>query len=389
MPRDRGLTASTARTCGRLPSTRSRPPRARSTRTSRSTLRPARPERCLGRGRRDHPDQAHRAQERPDARWVGRWRWHEQRLRVPVTGREEQRSASHLLSTDHTTSDQPAVHVADLRPGQRGPRRADPDRSAITGTVTFDDALEGSHSDPDLDPMSARNIEVWLKAGGASAWPMPAALQAASSEETPTGRFSVPLSLAITSLKSGVQYEWRAQTKDALLLGRILSMARPPDHEFGPSRDRQGSGDGDGYGDASSSGGRSSDPEGDPLAMFHIQMQAASAHTDAAFADLIGPRLEHRRDAPDPGRGRGQGDRPGVRRTAAGLGHLHLSHQGTGRRGTWSPWSYDDWTLSVPFDPEPGLIPLQTQIARNAPVRMALYKMGTDAGPGALIGYHR
>ena len=45
-------------------------------------------------------------------------------------------------------------------------------------------------------------------------------------------------------------------------------------------------------------------------------------------------------------------------------------------------------TLNLPYDVDPGNVSLTTQVARNAPVRIALYKMGTTTrAPGALIGY--
>jgi hypothetical protein len=261
-----------------------------------------------------------------------------------------------------------------------------------TTNVSFGDVFEGQHADPDLDPMAARLIEVWLKdqtddVGKVATWTLPASLQSAGSDETQTGRFSVPLSLAAAALKLQTDYEWRAKTKDpAGLWGpfsavralritssapTVLATALAPVAAMSEAH----------------FGGTYSDPEGNPLAQFELQMQPVSAHTDAAFADSstrvwdTGVVLPSADEITSGVIARPYGGRP----LTAGTYTYRIRAQDS--RGSWSPWSYIEFTLTADFNPDLGDVELTTQIARNAPVRVALYKMGTLRGRGALIGY--
>src|SRR5215831_16646633 len=85
-----------------------------------------------------------------------------------------------------------------------------------TTNNTFADQFTGIHSDPDGDPMAAREIVVWpsgVSTAGKEVWKLPANLQSAGSDESQTGAFSVPLSLAAGSLKLQTAYEWVARTQ--------------------------------------------------------------------------------------------------------------------------------------------------------------------------------
>jgi len=268
-----------------------------------------------------------------------------------------------------------------------------------SGSVGFGGSFEGQHHDPDGDPMSARLIRVWTKPAGAKpAWELPSDLQPAGSSEVQTGIFSVPLSLAAGVLKSQTDYEWDAATKDTSgVLGpysakralRITSLVPNP-----PTPSNVGNVDNLA---TQKFGGVYSDPEGNPLSMFELQMQAGSGHTDAAFSDpsafvwATGETIPTAEEIANGIVARDYAGRP------LGVGGYTYRIRFRDSTGNWSVWSYDDWTLTVPYNIDPGNQPLVTQLARFAPIRIALYSVYTDwptgttkaagRGPGKLIGY--
>jgi hypothetical protein len=134
-------------------------------------------------------------------------------------------------------------------------------------------------------------------------------------------------------------------------------------------------------------GGTYSDPENNLLTRFQLQMRTQAAHNDAAFSDpnpLVwdtGIELPNQTEVTTKLIKRQYGGQA----LPAGPYTYRIAVQDS--TGVWSAWSYDDWTLTVPYDPTPGAIDLTTQVARNAPIRIALYKMGPKRGPGALIGH--
>ena len=142
-------------------------------------------------------------------------------------------------------------------------------------------SFEGQHSDPDLDPMAARRIEVWVAgqtddAGRSPVWSIARdapTLEVAGSDETQTGRFSVPLSLGTAKLKPQIDYEWRAMTKDPGGLWRPFSPVRALRiTSSAPSVTATGVSSVSQMADALF-GGTYTDPENNPLAEFMLQMQ--------------------------------------------------------------------------------------------------------------------
>jgi hypothetical protein len=264
--------------------------------------------------------------------------------------------------------------------------------SPATTNVSFGDSFDGQHGDPDLDPMAARNIEVWLKdqtgdAGKTATWTLPASLQSAGSDETATGRFSVPLTLATGALKLQTDYEWRAQTKDPAGLWGAFSAVRAlritssaptvVATALAPLPTMA----------AGLFGGKYSDSENDPLAEFQLQMRSVAAHVDASFSDpaLIIWDTGNATPAADEVDAKVVARPYGGSPITAGTYTYRIRMQDS--TGAWSLWDYADFVLTTNYDPDPGAVTLTTQIARDAPVRIALYLMGTNRGPGALIGY--
>jgi hypothetical protein len=274
-----------------------------------------------------------------------------------------------------------------------------------TTNVTFNDQFEGQHSDPDLDPMSARYIEVREKVSGKFVWNLAANLQSAGPDEVVSGRFSVPLSLTVGGgLKVGMTYQWRAATKDskgAPTKWRATDGTNPSGADvatFSAWRDLLITSSapsvvptnvGSVSALASTNfGGAYSDPEGNLLALFQIQMRPNEpTHADAAWADPA-PNVW------DTGTTIPTSDEVASRLIARpyggkslGVGAYTYRIRVQDSTGVWSAWAYDDWALAVAFDTDPGNVTLTTQLARTAPVRVALYGMGTGRGPGKLIGY--
>jgi hypothetical protein len=259
------------------------------------------------------------------------------------------------------------------------------------GNTTFGASFEGMHSDPEGDPMAARQIVVYASPGGAEVWRLPDNMTLAGSDETQTGRFLVPLSLAAGTLKLQTDYEWIAQTKDTFGLWGSFSARTPTPMVFritssAPSVVAASIAPTPTMANVKL-GGRYSDPESNPLQQYVIQMQALSPHSDAAWADPS-ERVW------DTGETRPTSDEVNanqVSRAYAGqaisAGSWTFRVKAMDSLGVWSTWSYSDFTLTQPYDPDPGAIDLITQIARIAPVRVAVYKMGENRGPGALIGY--
>jgi hypothetical protein len=261
-----------------------------------------------------------------------------------------------------------------------------------TTNVAFGDSFEGTHSDPESDPMAARDIEVWLKdqtgvTGKVAVWKLPANLQSAGSDETQLGTFSVPISLAVAALKLGIAYEWRARTKDpAGLWGPFSAVRALKITSSAPTVVALNVTTVTALSEAKF-GATYSDPENDLLGKFHLQMQSISAHTDAAFSNpeaFIWNTGETLPTADEVTSGL-------ISRPYAGqaldVGSYTYRIRAQDDTGVWSAWSYDDWDLTASFEPDPGSTDLTTQVNRSAPVRVALYKMGALRGIGALIGH--
>lgn len=266
-----------------------------------------------------------------------------------------------------------------------------------TTNVSLGDSFEGQHHDPDLDPMSARIIEIREKAKPTSTWTLPTALQSAGSDETQSGLFSVPLSAAAAFLKSGTDYEWRAATRDsrgaptawgtaAAYSGwRALTVTSSAPTVVATGVDQVPA-----MTDARF-GGTYTDPEGNPLAKFHIQMQPDGLTDWSDPAEIVWDTGE---SLPT----QGEVEQSFVARQYAGQpldpAFYRYRIRVQDSTGAWSAWDEDTFELTAPYNPDPGDTDLTTQIARNAPIRIALRKMDSansdshkKRGPGALIGY--
>ena len=275
------------------------------------------------------------------------------RLRAPArratSSDNDQRAIFHSPARhDHR---QPAVHPADLRPGQPAADRADPDCGPATTNVTFGDVFEGTHSDPDLDPMAARDIEVWLKDQTGDAGRRPYGRCQQRSSQRRFGRNARPDASRFRchsragSLKLQTDYEWRRadegrrpvcgdRSRQCRAL-RITSSA-PTVVAITP------------YGTwsrwtAAKFGGTYTDPENNPLAEFHIQMQpttgldmdAASDRTTSWDTGEMAPtaiEVSSKVIARDV-RGRAA-RRRATTPTASGP---------QDSTGVWSAWAYDDF----------------------------------------------
>ena len=148
--------------------------------------------RGVGLHRHHRPVQGGRAQERVLRRRLGRWRRH--RTTGCCSGHRATRSrtAQRMIfySFDRHGHRQRPVPADHLRPDQSGHRRTDPERTGRRPT-TRSATVRRQHSDPDHDPMAAREIVVWPKgviSSGTHTWALPANLQSAGSDETASGR---------------------------------------------------------------------------------------------------------------------------------------------------------------------------------------------------------
>ena len=273
------------------------------------------------------------------------------------------------------------------------PKNLNPDAPTLlapaTTGVSFSQSFEGQHSDPDFDPMDSREIKVWQGTTSTEVWPKgDTSYQRASSDETATGRFVVPISLTGKALKFDTAYEWQARTKANVgdwgtwSARRALRLNSLP-----PSVTATNLGS---IPDLASVhfGGTYSDPESNPLYQFHIQMQPTTGldwnNPDrnvwdtgeiSANADEINavPALISRQYAGRP--------------IPAGNYTYRIRVQDSTL--AWSlAWSEDAFTLTEAYELDPGAPDLETtQMNRLAPARIALFNMGTSRGPGTLIGY--
>lgn len=261
------------------------------------------------------------------------------------------------------------------------------------GNNNFGQNFEGQHNDPDLNPMGGRYIRVWRKgiSTGEPTWEISttknAELSGASSEETQTGRFSVPLSLATAALKLQTDYEWEAATKDSL--GRVGPYSARRSLKITSSPPTVVAADVSSVAAMADVmlGGTYSDPANSPLDQFQMQMQHASAHTDLAFADPGTYDWDSGETPPTDDEVASNVIRRVYGGQPLGAGTYTYRIKVRNSTGVWSTWSYDDFTLTADYNLDPGDVDLTTQIARYAPVRVALFGMTATRGPGALIGY--
>jgi hypothetical protein len=255
----------------------------------------------------------------------------------------------------------------------------------VDGSISF----EGDHSDPDQSPMNAREVRVYLKDGASPVWTLPVELQPASPAETASGRYSVPLSDALGSLKSQTDYEWDARTQDSSgawgpyfsprRLIRITSQTpnRVVVTNLGTVETFAGV----------KFGGVFSDPDGNSLGGYRIQLRQQAPAGDPIWEDEL-PLWDTGQVVP----------------TAAEQASGVIGYEYTGRpcaagtysfrvmaeddTGLWGTWAYGTVTLTRDYEnSDPGDYQFATIADRLAPVRVALYKMGTKRGPGALLGY--
>ena len=244
-----------------------------------------------------------------------------------------------------------------------------------TTNVTMADSFEGQHSDPDLDPMTARNIVVYQ--GSTAVWSLPANLQAAGSDEVQTGRFSVPLSLATGALKLQTAYEWVAQTRDPAGLWSDFSPRRALRiTSSAPSVVASAPGTVQVITQARF-GGTYSDPEGDAPAQFHLQMQPTTGLDWTDPTKMVwdtGETLVTVDEVASKVIAREYAGRP------IPAGGYTYRVQAQDVTGVWSAWSADmPFTLVTETSLDPGSVQLLTQIDRTAPIRVALYAM--NGGP--------
>ena len=266
-----------------------------------------------------------------------------------------------------------------------------------TSGVSYGDSFEGTHIDPDGDPMANRMVRIW-KAGvttGDPLWTLASGLRAASSEETQTGRFVVPLSLVtLGTLTAGKDYEWEARTQSsvgeygawsarrALKISSLppsvtASVPTAPVDSIASAR----------------FGGTYSDPENDPLSQFQIQMQPTSG-LDWNNAD---------RNVWDTGEALPTADEVTFRATTPKTSVISRPYGGRpilpgnytyrirvqDSTQAWSEWDDQGFALTKAFEPDTGADDFATtQMDRPAPVRIALFEHKDDKrGPGKLLGY--
>jgi hypothetical protein len=262
-----------------------------------------------------------------------------------------------------------------------------------TTAASFGDSFEGLHNDPDGDPMSGRIIRVYK--AGVLQWTLDPNLQAASSVESQSGIFSVPLSLAVGALSSQTDYTWTATTKDSSGIEGLPSAARalriassapsvvataiPPVAAMANAL----------------FGGTYSHPTVS-LAGFQMQFRPVASHDDAGFADPATLLWDTGETTPTTG----EITSTVIRRPYGGapmaVGTYTYRIKVKARDGGWSTWDYADFVLTTAYDAGLGNVELTTQVARFAPVRIALYSVFTDIthttraagrGIGYLIGH--
>jgi hypothetical protein len=292
-----------------------------------------------------------------------------------------------ILDSFHATNsaDRPYLLVT-YDPANRAPIAPTLTAPSTTNN-NFGQSFEGDHSDPDGDPMAAREIKVYPTGSQTATWTLPPDLQSAGSDETQTGRFSVPLSLAVGSLKLQTNYEWTARTKDSRGLWGPYSTRRALRiTSSAPSVAASAIGSATSLADVRF-GGTYSDPENDLLSQFAIQMQVQAAHTDSAWLDPMSYVWDTGEVQATVDEATAKVISRAFTGQALGPGTYTYRIKVMDATGVWSAWSYIDWSLTSDYDPEFGTGELTTQVSRIAPVRIAFYRMGVNRGPGDLIGY--
>jgi hypothetical protein len=266
-----------------------------------------------------------------------------------------------------------------------------------TGDVSWAAVFTGRHQDPDGDPMAGREVTVWkagTPVGGTPVWTLGATAQAASSEETQTGVFSVPLSLATGALFLGTAYVWAARTKDSRGAVGVYSAQTP--FKITSSAPSVVVTDVGSISAMSGTlfGGAYSDPESNPMDRYHIQMGPVGVD----WTDPAAVVWDTGEDAPTAS----EVTAKKIAREYAGRALAAATYvyriQVRDNTGVWSAWSQDTFTLIAPYNPDFGETLPVTQIDRKPTVRIALYSVYVDPsiakpvvvtgrGRGALIGY--
>jgi hypothetical protein len=255
-------------------------------------------------------------------------------------------------------------------------------------TVDAGMVFEGDHNDPDRSPMSEYQIRVFAKGGTTQVWPASNETRLASPAETSSGHYSVPLSASLGSLKSQTEYEWDARTRDdkgawgpyftPRRLFKITSQA--------PSVTVKDIGTVETFAGLKF-GGVYSDPDGNSLAGYRIQLRPQASAGDPVWDDEM-PLWDTGQTTPTLTEVESHqvGAEYGGRPCAAGTYSFRVQVEDDTH--LWSPWAYGTVTLTVDYEGhDPGDYDFATIADRLAPVRVALYKMGTKRGPGALLGY--
>jgi hypothetical protein len=274
----------------------------------------------------------------------------------------------------------------------KGPPAA-PVSLSPSGEIHGDMEFEGYHSDPTFGlVMEGKDIAVYQ--GGTLVWSLDASDQTASGGESANGRFSVPLTRVIGLLRSQTDYEWCARTRSVGGWGpwsdrvpiRITSRAPSVVAEsLGTVETVTGL----------HFGGAYSDPDGDPMASYRIQLRPYAPQGDPIWVDEL-PLWDTGTAVPTISEI--QGNRIGREYGGRTLypGRFSFRVRATDQTGTESDWSYAEITIKAveyppeeqpPLVPDPGDYEYATLPDRDAPVRIALYKMGPKRGPGALLGY--
>lgn len=272
------------------------------------------------------------------------------------------------------------------------PKNRPPTAPSLTGPATtnnsFADQFTGVHNDPEGDAMGSRVIQIRKKGTTTPVWTLPASLQSAGSDESQSGIFSVPLSTAAEFVKLQTVYEWRAATRDNLgapatdsglaysgwreikVTSSAPTVVATP---LGTVETLAGAVFGATY----------TDPESNPMDLFRIQMQPGSGASWTDLSPLVWDTGETHPTVGEQASGR-------ITRPYAGNaitpGTYTYRVQARDSTGVWSAWAQTTFTLSGAFDPDPGSIDNLTIFGRKAPVRVHLWKMGTNRGRGTEIG---
>jgi chitodextrinase len=302
-----------------------------------------------------------------------------------------------LLSRDEYNNNQRVVFISrhhgttTARPILRiyyEPKDAKPDppsNMTPTGDISFDTPFEGQHNDPSGLPMEARLIHIYLRGGTTPLWSLAASDQAASPPEVSTGRFSVLLQPQAGLLKSQTDYEWTAQTRNSV--GWSDQSARVPFRitSFPPQVVAQSLGSVPTLAGVRF-GGQYSDPDGDLMQGYRIQLRASAPAGDPIWdADL--PLWDTGRSTPTLAEHDGNYVAHAYSGRSLPAGDYSFRVKVEDYTGVWSAWSYATVTLTEDYVADPGDYEYATFPDREAPVRIALYKMGAKRGPGVLLGY--